>query len=107
EVFRMGDARADICPAIRLVLYLDKLLPLVFTQDASRRCLESLKVKQGLLPYAGIQESADLEILVDRFFDLFGRHTVSDRLDHHRVEFCVLSFFEPVMLEQALELRVE
>ena len=40
EVFRMGDARADICPAIRLVLYLDKLLPLVFTQDAARRCLE-------------------------------------------------------------------
>ena len=54
-----------------------------------------------------VEEGADLEELVDRLVDLGLAAAFGERVDDQRVELGVLRFLDPVMLQQALEQRVE
>ena len=69
----MGHARAQIRPAVRLKLRLSELILLLFVQLASGRSRESIEVELDLLLEPGVEEAADLEVVVDRRFDLRGR----------------------------------
>ena len=103
----MRHAGAEIGPAVGLVLRGHEPVALRRRQRAARRGLEGFEIERGLLLQAVVEEVADGEIAVDRLVDLRLAHARGDGFDHQRVELGVLHLFHPVMLEQALELRIE
>src|SRR5688572_15706678 len=103
----MGHAGAEIGPAHSFEHGILDLLALAPGQIPSGRLHETLDIELGLLLDALIQESADLCVLLKSLVDLLRRGIAHDFLNHQRIELGVLRLFEPVMLEQALELRVE
>src|SRR6266545_385192 len=103
----MTHPSAQIGPAIRLQLHLAKLLLLRVVELTTGGPGESLKVKLHLLFQAAVDEAADLDVFFHSLHYLFFIATRRKRFDHQRVELGVLNFFNPVMLEQALKLRIE
>ena len=58
--------------------------------------LERVQVEAGLSLQPVVEESADLEELVDRLVDLLFGAAFRERVDDQRVELRVLRFFDPV-----------
>jgi len=103
----VGHGRAEIGPAVRLKLRPTELTFLLFVQPASDRPGEGIEIEIDLLLEPRVDEAADLEVLLDRRFNLGSAAPLGQGLDHERVQLGVLRLFHPVMLEQAFELRVE
>ncbi len=103
----MRHSRSQVSPAVRLVLDGDKFLALAFGQNASRRAFKGFQIENRLLAQTRIQKTADFQVFANRFVNRFHAHIFGNRFDHHGVEPRVLSFFEPVISEQAFKLRVE
>src|SRR5690349_5209062 len=99
--------RAEISPTIRSQLHAPKLRRFSLRQAATTRLFEAAQIKFHLLLESAIEKAPDLQILLNSAHDLLFTTTVCERFNHQRVEFRVLHFFNPVMFEQALELRIE
>src|SRR5262249_3770832 len=97
----------EISPTIRSHLHAPKLCRLSLRQPATARLLEAGQIKLHLLLESTVEKASDLQILLNRTHDLLFTTTGRQCFDHQRVELCVLHFFNPVMFEQALELRIE
>ena len=107
EHFLVSHACAEISPTIRSQLHASKLVRLCLRQPATTRLLETAKIKLDLLLQSTVEKRSDLEILLDGAHDLLFTATGCECFNHQRVELCVLHFFNPVIFQQALELRVE
>src|SRR5687767_7250152 len=103
----MDHARAEIGPPERLMLLGLQMLAPLGAELAAGRGFEGVEVERGLGREAAVEEGADLEIAVDRGLDPGLVAALGERFDHQRVELGVLRLLHPVMLEKALEQRVE
>ncbi|HEX5875456.1 MAG TPA: hypothetical protein VFY60_12480 [Pyrinomonadaceae bacterium] len=54
-----------------------------------------------------VDKAADVDVLFNSTHPFFFAAAGRKRFDHQSVELCVLHLFDPVVLEQALELRIE
>src|SRR5262249_20369214 len=107
QKIRMCHARAQVGPAIRLMLNLHEFLTLDFRQLAARGAHETFHIELGLHANPAVEKAADLNVLFDRAFDLAGAAPLGQRLDHQRIKLSVLRLLHPVVSEQALELSVQ
>src|SRR5689334_7863772 len=107
EHFLVRHAGAEISPTIRSQLHAPKLRRLSLRQPATTRLLEAAQIKLHLLLESAIEKAADLEILLNGTQNLRFTTTVRECFNHQRVELCMLYFFNPVMFEQTLKLRIE
>src|SRR5215471_16997098 len=104
---RVGHTGTQERPAQRLVLSGYEFSAFILGQPAPSRAAQVFQIELGLLAKPVVEEAADLQVLIQSFFQLSFAAPFGQRFDHQSVEFGVLRFFHPVMLEQALELRVE
>src|SRR5262249_49499745 len=76
-------------------------------EDPPACTFEAFEIELHLLQECGIDHPADLEIAVDGICTFLRGAYVGDRSKHQRIKLRVLRFFHPVVLEQALELRIQ
>ena len=103
----MSHPCAQISPTHALENRLSHLFALASRKVSSGRLHEALDIEFRLLLDPLVQECADLGVFLKGLVDLFLRGACRQLLDDQRIELGVLRLFEPVMLEQALELRVQ
>ena len=103
----MRHAGAEISPAHSLQHRILDLLALGAGQISAGRLHETLDVELGLLLNASIEECSDLGVFGKSLVNLLGGGIDDDFLNHQGIELGVLGFFQPMMLEQALELSVK
>src|SRR3954447_25859050 len=107
EHFLVRHPGAEISPTIRSLLHASKLCGLGIRQPAATLLLEAAQIKLDLLLESSIEKASDLQILLNCAHDLLFTTTICKCFHHQRVELCMLHLFNPVMFEQALELRIE
>src|SRR5688572_3681092 len=100
-------ARAEKGEAVGAALGSGGLLALADAELATRCTLESVEVELHLLREARVEEPANLEVFVHGLGALGNATAGCERLHHQGVELRVLGFLHPVVLEHALEKRVE
>ena len=103
----MRHAGTEISPAHSLQYSLLDLLALAAGQISAGRLHETLDIELGLLLDASVQECTDLGVFGKSLVNLLGGGIDDDFLNHQGIELGVLGFFQPMMLEQALELSVK
>src|SRR5262245_47675692 len=107
EKVRMRHAAAEISPAHSFQNGVGHLLALAPGERSSRSLNEAVRFELSLLLDAVINERSDFGVLRKSLIDLFGGSALHDRLDNQSIELGMLRLFQPVVHEQALELRIE
>src|SRR4029453_6880135 len=107
DELRMRHPGPEVGPPLARDLGPHECLPLGDAEAASGGPGEVVHVEFDLLGERAVQHAADLEVLAHRSVDSRGVEVAAERLHHQRVELGVLRLLHPVVLEQALELRIE
>ena len=103
----MRHAGAEIGPAHSFQDGVGHLLALALGELSPGSLNEAFRFELRLLLDAVIEKHADFGVLLKGLIDLFWSRILHDRLHDQSVELGMLRLFQPVVLEQALELRVE
>src|SRR5262245_6686743 len=107
EKVRMRHAAAEISPAHSFQNAVDHLLALAPGERPSRSLNEAVRFELSLLLDAVIDKRSISGVLGKSLIDLFGDSTLHDRLDNQSIELGMLRLFQPMVLEQTLELRIK
>ena len=106
EVF-VRHAGAEKRPSRGLLLDRKEAVRFFGSEDPAGCAFQAFEIELHLLHQSGIEHPADFEIAVDGIRPFLRGARVADRSNHQRIELRVLRFFHPVVLEQALELRIQ
>src|SRR4029434_320857 len=93
---------AEECPSHGLLLRSKEARGLFGSKGTAGGALQTFEIEFNLLHQSSVQHGANFEIAFDRVRAFPWGAGFADRLNHERIESCVLRLFHPVMLEQAL-----